>query len=299
MRLFYRSALAALLASLSFSSIATADAVRLSVSMTGVGASLQMTPQGELMGCDVNFCRYRYERGQTVEVVAQPGRRGAFKKWLSACSGSTPMCSVRLDQNRTLYARFSPVALATGVLSPREGTVQFAPPPLSGTCGRGCQLFDYGTRVRITAQPAEFRAFERWEGDCAGVAASVCGLTMFKDATAFPRFRCTGSGEDCVSSQSDPLERVVKIALTARGVGSLLVSGSQCDGTTCRTVTSTVQGQTKTFSFQRKTMVTLKARSGRASWSGGTCRRTSAMCQLTALRDAFGALPKVTASLTS
>lgn len=281
----------------SLASNAAAATVGLSVSTSGVGASLQMTPQGEPLGCDLKFCRYRFQQGETVTVTAQPFR-GTFAAWGNACSTTAPVCKVVLDRSKTLYGLFSPVALTTVNLSPYEGAIQFAPTPLAGSCGAGCQLFAYGTRVRIAAVPAAFREFDSWGGACRGAGGPVCDLLMFTDLGTYPQFKCTGSGEDCASSNSMPLERSVKMTLVVRGSGSLRVTGRECGSTTCGTFSRTVRARTRSFAFQRGTMVTLRATSRRVQW-GGICRGASPICQVVAFRDAAVAAPRITVRLLS
>src|SRR4051794_7262423 len=184
-------ALAATAASASAAS--GAAQVYLGLRATGAGSAVGVDPTGVLDHCaDDGHCYFRFDAGTVVTLaVSTTDPAASFVRWLGACTGSKPTCSVRLDRSRNVTARFSPVQFDV-TSTPGEGTVEISPGGPS--CGAGCTSFAYGDRVGLAAHACCGYSFDHWIGPCASVASASCRFTIYEPVEATPVFRCDG---DC------------------------------------------------------------------------------------------------------
>jgi hypothetical protein len=256
---------------------ASAQDPRLRLRATGSGAAVNASPAGQLTGCSGERCFYRYPAGTVVRLTATPTEPGStLARWLGACTGATTSCTVVMDENHAVTARFSPVTLyadqGTG-----SGRVQVV--PVGQPCGRRCWLYAYGTQVTIGALPSTGWHFSSWVGDCGGRTSSpICSFPMYDDVATAPQF-CK---RYCETKQ--PLDRGVKVSISVTGKGYASVNGRKCSSS-C------------TFEFKRGLALALKAvPQGKSfrSW-GGSCTGTQKRCQLAAFKDPSGRSPRVTA----
>jgi hypothetical protein len=283
LRIIRRSLPVSVLIALSTVAAAAADNVQIGVRATGNGAAVQLTPNGRFTGCNGPRCFYEFARGTTVNVTATPTATGSrFARWTEGCTNAAPTCTLLLDANKLLTARFSPVTLYADRVT--DGTVSLSPFGRTG-CGSLCWLYDYGAVVTISAQPANDYEFRGWSGSCRGQRSSVCKLTAYEPIEALPIFECTA--EAC--SISEPIERVVRTTITVNGRGSVQVNGKTCSATTgpstCR------------YDFRRGSALVLLANSSSSPFRGwrGACRSRAPRCQFAAFRDAYGKPPGVIA----
>jgi hypothetical protein len=257
-----------------------ANIVRLQLSVTGLAGSVSMTPTGNWRGCANGYCSYEFLAGQRVTLIASASMfpRATLAKWLGACSGSSARCDVVLDLSKAVTARFTPVPLYVDVPEGR-GTVSYS---LGGSsCGGGCTAYPYGTQVGLLMHPCCGYDFTGWSPSCT-VSGATCWVTLWRDTTVEPSFRCTS----CAPTSQSPLDRTVSpsVRITPAGSGTILIDGHTCPSD-C------------TISVNRGDSVILVARSGPVSFKGwsGSCMSALPRCVFPARRSAYGAEPRVTA----
>ena len=212
----------------------------LSVSRTGNGSgSITSSPAG--LNCG-STCSADFDYGTPVTLTANPATGSAFTGWgLGACqaSGTSPTCTVTMDQARTAQAGFTLEEKRTLLVTKSAtGTGTVTSDPAGIDCGSTCsEDYDYGTEVTLTATPGPNSEFGGWSGACSGAATS-CTVAMSQARTvdaAFPLEQRTlsasksgnGSGTvtsapagiDCGSSCSADYDHGTSVTLTAN-VGS-------------------------------------------------------------------------------
>ena len=141
----------------------------LDVTKSGNGSgTVASLPAGVLCGDTCEGIEFDY--GTEVELAANPDPLSEFTGWTGACSGSSPTCTVALDQARTVEATFSlqKRSLAVTTSGTGSGTVTTDPPG---------QSFDVGSTVTLEAVPAEGSTFTGWSGDCSGTVPT-CTIEM-------------------------------------------------------------------------------------------------------------------------
>jgi hypothetical protein len=283
LRIIRRSLPVSVLIVLSTVAVAAADNVQIGVRATGNGAAVQLMPNGRFLSCNGARCFYEFARGTTVNVTATPTVTGSrFVRWTEGCSNAVPTCTLLLDANKLLTARFSPVALYTDQVT--DGSVSLSPFGRTG-CGSLCWLYDYGAVVTISAQPATDYEFRGWWSSCRGQRSSVCKLEANEPIEALPIFGCTA--EACASRQ--PIVRVVRTTITVNGRGSVRVNGETCSGPTGRSPCR--------YDFRRGLPLVLLANGSSSPFRGwsGACRTRAPRCQFAAFQDPYGKPPRVTA----
>lgn len=261
-----------------------ANAAVLRVAASGVGASVQIKRTGDLRFCNFTYCGYRFRAGSPVTLTATPSDPlGTFAGWLGACTGTAPTCTVAMDADKRVFARFTPVRVFTD----RQiggGSVALSPP--GTTCGLRCQLYPYGTALTFTATPAAGWVFSRWRGVCATITtANACAATLFGDGDALPEFDCAPDAVGC--RQGGLIIRRVAITIAVAGPGYVTVNGrSRRCPPRC------------SFLPRRFQMLSLRAHRlhGRfVGWTGRGCSGTASRCQLPAFRSVAGPPPAVIA----
>ena len=60
-------------------------------------------PRGIACGAD---CAATSARGATIRLTAVPAHGFRFRQWAGACRGTDPSCTVRMNADRTAFARF-------------------------------------------------------------------------------------------------------------------------------------------------------------------------------------------------
>jgi hypothetical protein len=272
----------AAVAALGIASTSNAVDSELQLTVTGVQASVSTDPVGRLTGCVANRCSYKFPVGATVTVTATPtGTSGSFARWRGACSGATPVCTVVLDRNQALTARFTPVQLFAD-LTERGGSIKVSPE--GSSCGFRCWSYPYASRATISAMPQPGYAFDGWGGRCAAVGVPSCTVNLFGGVDTWAMFRCTGA----VCRSSQPVTHKVATKVVVRGPGYVTLGGRKC-WSTCK------------YRFKRGRALSAHAHrqdSSFTGWSGGWCTGSSLLCQFTAFRDAFERPPKLRADFT-
>jgi hypothetical protein len=251
---------------------ARADAAvsTLTLTVTGVGASVQASPAGRLAGCRNGACTYVYGSGTVVTLNATSNVPGAtFARWLGACRGGAATCSVPIVSRRTVIARFTPIRIyadePTG-----QGSVTASPPGPS--CGPNCWTYPYASVVTLTATPAAGWFFRRWYGACANVAGASCRMTAYGNRSTSPAFDCSNL---CTVNQ--PVRHPVAFSVNVVGGGGVGIGRSWvCRSPTCA------------YRPPRGTTLVFYAYRGPGAFTGwgGACAGRAPLCQTNASADA-------------
>lgn len=138
-------------------------------------------------------CKATATVGDQVLFSADPAVGFVFDSWDGACKGQGESCSLTVNDNVTVSARFKDVGIATLTISPApvEGDVTayyLAGTPAGISCKSGkktaCSAkFTRGTVLNLRASDVGPGVkFAGWTGACAGRPAT-CQFTLDKDQT--------------------------------------------------------------------------------------------------------------------
>jgi hypothetical protein len=269
-----------LAASVGGSQAAGPSAVYLGIRVSGVGGSVMANPSGYLDHCSGGRCVFRFDAGSRVDLTATASASGThFARWLGACAGSSPTCSLTMDQNKVVTARFSPVQL---YVEPTPGQGGVVASPGGSRCDADCTAYAYGTVVTLSAESCCGYTFDHWAGWCSSVSGDTCQVTMFDNGATTPVFRCV---ESCVGVSQEPLSRDVNTTVEVHGHGVVQLNGNNNCNSTCSFQLS--RGQTLVLR-------TVGQDSRFLGWSG-SCAGSSPRCQTVAFRDAYGRPPLIRA----
>ncbi len=230
---------------------ASFEVYTLTVSKLGSGSGLVTSePVGINCGSD---CTENFSPGTVVTLTAAASVGSVFTGWGGACSG-TGICSVTMDDSKSVTATFKTYTLTVSTTGTGTGTVTSSPPGID--CGIDCtETFPPDTVVTLTAIPSPTSEFSGWSGACSG--SGICVVTL----------------DDAKSVTANFTLVTYSLNITKEGSGNGTVkstpSGIYC-GTTC------------SWSFPATTVVTLSAWSWTSDfngWSGacsgmGTCTVT-------------------------
>ena len=129
-------------------------------------------------------CGFNVTQGTaaTVQATAEMGYR--FAGWSGACQGGEPVCTVTVDDDLSLGARFVKTA-AVALTVEGQGTVT---PSEGAACPASCEWHpDAGAEWSLMAVPAAGWRFAGWAGACRD-GEPRCALTMTADQTVTARF---------------------------------------------------------------------------------------------------------------
>jgi hypothetical protein len=143
-------------------------------------------------------CNATATAGEQVIFSADPAVGFAFESWDGACKGQGESCSVAVNDNITLSARFRNVGTATLTISPAPAEGDVTAAYVAGTyAGVNCKAgkkpdcsakFTKGTELKLRASDVSSGyKFGGWTGACAGKPAT-CSLTMDRDQTISVNF---------------------------------------------------------------------------------------------------------------
>jgi uncharacterized repeat protein (TIGR02543 family) len=227
----------------------------LTVNVPGSPPGGRVTGNDGLINCGSSgsACSATYEPDPpaTVTLTATPDTGYVFVGWSGDCTGTSLSVTLTMDANKTCTAQFSnQVTLTVQKQGAGVGTVTSNPSGID--CGQDCsEVYQVGTQVTLTANPAQGSAFAGWSGDCSGVNPTTT-VTMDGNKT------CTASFETGVTL-------TVQIAGGGTGTVSSYPAGIVCPPT-C------------TAQFMSGSTVSLAATAGQNSffigWSGD-CSGTS------------------------
>ncbi len=236
-----------------------ATTYKLSVSKSGTGTgSVVSDPAG--VNCGPS-CSAFFPLGTVVTLTATPSPGSVFASWSNGCTGSTPTCTVTMNQARSVTARFNIIpTYRLTVTKKGTGSGVVTSTPVGIDCGSSCAaMFTAGTQVILTANAAPGSVFAGWSGACTGTSPT-CATTMSQARNVAARFNPIPS---------------YRLTLTKRGTGAGVISSSP-PGIDC--------GPTCVSTFSSGTVVTLTASASAGSvfagWSGA-CAGTAPTCTVT------------------
>jgi hypothetical protein len=153
------------------------------VSKMGTGSgTVTSLPAGIDCG---SYCSFYFTKNSSVSLVAQADADSIFLEWGGDCSGNDS-CLLSMDDDRNVTATFTKKPILT-VLLYGEGEGKVTSEPAGIDCGTECtHIFDFDTKVTLTAQAEPGSTFTEWEGDCSGKDA--CQVTMDSDMSVSANF---------------------------------------------------------------------------------------------------------------
>jgi hypothetical protein len=124
----------------------------------------------------------RYKKGTTVSLTAAPNTGWAFHQWTGGITGTKNPTTIVMNANKTVTANFVRMKHTLTVNTVGEGTVTQEIVAIEAAMSTE---YDYGTKVKLTAQPSPGWLFSHWEGDLTGnTNPAVIELDSDKNVTA-------------------------------------------------------------------------------------------------------------------
>ncbi len=222
----------------------------LSVSKVGEGT---VVSTNAAINCG-SVCRAELPRTAQVLLSATPARGFVFSGWSGACLG-TQSCSVRMDQNRIVTARFdsAPTRYNLSVTTRGNGAVESGGREI--VCPQNCTTnFARNAVVTLRAIPGPSSRLVGWSSGCKNIGAngSTCTVVMSQARSITATF------------EAPPPTRIVRVNKVGNGFGTVL---SWPQGLNC--------GPTCSMPFPQTTTVTLSAMPAAGSvflgWEGADC----------------------------
>lgn len=143
-----------------------------------------------------SFCAGSYKTGENVGLEATPGQDGAFEGWEGDCSGTSPICGLGINADKSVTAKFGgPPPPATLSIFMRGGSAKADVSILEGVkkidtkkCESNCTLkYKHGTKLELWLTLNNQSYFQGFTGDCMGRFGN-CYLTMNGDKTVILDF---------------------------------------------------------------------------------------------------------------
>lgn len=154
-----------------------------------------------------DVCAASFETGLTVILSAVAEGDSIFAGWTGACSGTGP-CTLVLDDDRTVEARFDPVPQGLHVGKSGTGTGRVNSSPSGIDCGDLCAAsFAPGSEIILQAWPDATSTFAGWSGLCHGT--DPCQIRMSAAGSVTASFELvqyglstekTGSGSGTITA---------------------------------------------------------------------------------------------------
>lgn len=155
------------------------------VSKAGAGTgTVRSSPTGIDCGptCTANFAL-----AGTVTLQALPDAASDFAGWGGACSGTSSVCTITVDDAKSVIAQFTLGSQTLTIASSGRGTVRSSPRGIA--CGSACEkAFRRGSEVSLRAKPAPGARFVRWTTGCTG-RRLTCKVRMNRDRTVRAIFK--------------------------------------------------------------------------------------------------------------
>jgi uncharacterized repeat protein (TIGR02543 family) len=135
----------------------------LSVSVAGPGLVTVSPPNAN---CSSAFpCMQRYVVGTNVTLTAATGTQFIFDGWSGACTGTTPVCTITMDGNKSVIAntRIRPSTLSVGLdVAPGAGGHVTSVPAGIDCPGDCSEPYSTETNVTLTATADPGSVFTGW-----------------------------------------------------------------------------------------------------------------------------------------
>jgi len=223
--------------------LVTARIARLTAAPGAGGSVRDLT--GRLSCGDGASCAALFDPSAIVTLTATPDPGAVFLRWGGACSGSSPTCSVTTLGKRTVTATFG-YPLSASATGPGGGIISSSPAAIS--CASTCShAFPAGSSVSLTATPDGASEFDTWSGDCVGLDANACTVTLDQPRSVTASFTDLGPPSATITiptsldgavhiSFSEPVHRLrTHNVLLRTASGGALATALACrgaDGTT-------------------------------------------------------------------
>lgn len=255
----------------------------LSVTRTGAGqGSVTSAPAGINCGLD---CSELYSYGEEITLTANPASNSHFHFWSGCDSTSGLTCTFTLNEDRSVFASFSPIVRTLSVNKLGSGAGSVSSDPVGINCGSDCgESYQIGTEVSLTAAPGANSDFDGWSG-CDSVDGLTCtvtvnnnqavsaiflpaqqDLTVTKAGTANGTVTSTPAGINCPGTCTDNFDEGSTVTLTANpDSGAQLDSWSGCDttdGNTCTVQMIGAESVTATFGPAQRSLTVEKSGTG-------------------------------------
>ncbi|RUQ40391.1 MAG: hypothetical protein EKK69_05595, partial [Candidatus Competibacteraceae bacterium] len=257
---------------------------RLNVVVDAAGnGTVYSQPSG--INCSISSnCEIPFLSGDTVTLTQAAKTGYSFANWSGACTGTASTCTVTMNANKNVVARYTFLPNYTLTVSKAgtgAGTVASNPAGIS--CGTDCsESYTSGASVTLTASAASGSTFTGWSGACSGTDTCTVSMDAAKAVTAtftLPGYTLTvnkagtGSGTvtsdpagiscstDCSESYTSGAS-VTLIATTASGSTFTGWSGA-CSGTsTCTVSMDAAKSVTANFMLSSYALTVAKAGTG-------------------------------------
>lgn len=244
----------------------------LTVQQQGTGAGvIALAPGG---GSCNNTCSSQLNHGTVVTLTATAALSSTFAGWQGACTGSTPLCTLTMDNTKAVTATFTLKQFPLAVTKAGNGLGTVTSIPTGIACGVTCtQSLTYGTPVTLTATAADHSTFAGWQGACTGnqptctltanatkqVTATFTlnryALTVSPQGNGHGRITTSPSGVDCGITCTTALDYGTAITLTATPFTDTFFTNWQggCTGTapTCVLTLTADTAVTATFTLRQ------------------------------------------------
>jgi lysozyme len=189
--------------------LVTARIARLTAAPGAGGSVTDLT--GRLSCGDGASCAALFDPSAIVTLTATPDPGAVFLRWGGACSGSSPTCSVTTLGKRTVTATFG-YPLSASAAGPGGGIVSSSPAAIS--CASTCShAFPAGSSVSLTATPDGASEFDTWSGDCVGLDANACTVTLDQPRSVTASFTDLGPPSAAITTPTS-LDGAVHIAFS-------------------------------------------------------------------------------------
>ena len=179
------------------------SAVSFQLSVTAQGSGfVSSSPSGILCGA---ACVESFDSGREISLTATAQESAVFEGWSGGCSGSQQSCTIVMDSDKSVTAKFTGQVLSEYLLTVYKsgsgrGTVSSTPAGISlGVIAPyDSARFASGTQVVLTASASAGSRFDRWSGDCSGFTAT-CTVQLSSAKTATAVFLLSGSPDSTPS----------------------------------------------------------------------------------------------------
>ena len=227
-----------------------------------------------------------------VTLTATPSTGSTFTNWTECYSTNGNICTVRLNENVSVYARFDRLyTLSVQKAGDGSGTVTGiirSSTEEAINCGSDCsEILTDGTSVDLTATPGTGSTFTNWTG-CDSTDGNTCTVWLNQNKTVTAIFTrqytlsvqkagtgsgvITGTGISCGHDCNEILASETTVTLTATpSTGSALTSWTGCNSTNgnfCTVTMSQNKTVTATFTLNQYTLSIQKTGTGNGTVTG-------------------------------
>ena len=248
---------------------------KLTVGKIGTGSGkVTSSPAGIDCG---TICNATFDSGKQVTLTAAPDNGSQFSGWSSACTNGSGPCTVTMDKDKNVTAKFDAATPPPSGKFPltmtksANGNVTSSPAGIDcGSTGNACSFeFNSGATVTLTATPSSGYQFSSWSGCTSTTSQCTVAIDTAKNVTA--NFAITAppgqfaltvtnggngkvtsspTGIDCGSTCSASFDRGTTVTLTAAPDSGFQFTGwgGACSGTDSCSVTMS-EARTVTTSF--------------------------------------------------